>query len=159
MRGQSAVEYLLIFSTALMLFAAVTIFQIITPATNAANDTLNLSQARSAVDTIGGAIDTVYADGPGAVMGVSLQMDTGWSLYLDNADNKIKISVGTSDGAENVGENLRYEIDNYHSLTNISHGLYTVIVKWSDNVSVHENINSNSLDNKKIYIYIVPRGW
>jgi len=162
MRGQSAVEYLLIFSTMLMLFASVTMFQMITPATNAANDTLYLSQARSAVDIIGGAINTVFSDGPGAVKSVSFHTDVRCILYFDNTennDNTLRISVTTSNGTENVEENLRYEIDNYHAPLSLSAGTYTVIVSWPENTaSFHENINGSAVENRKIYIYIVPRG-
>lgn len=161
MRGQSAVEYLLVFSTMLMLFASVTMFQMITPVTNAANDTRYLSQARSAVDIIGGAIDTVYSNGPGAVKSVSFPMDEACTIYFDNTennDNTLRISVGTSNGTENVEGNLQYEIDNYHTPLSLSAGTYTVIVSWPENSIVLENINGSAVANMKIYIYIVPRG-
>ncbi|MDI6643337.1 MAG: hypothetical protein QMD95_04755 [Candidatus Hodarchaeaceae archaeon] len=158
MRGQTAVEYLLVFSTALVLFASVTMAQMITPASDAARDSLYLSQARSAADAIAGAIDTVYANGRGAVKSVSFQMDTSWTLQLDNIGNKLRIIVETSKGTENVEDNLRYEVDNYHSLSGITTGTYTVIVEWPENGSIRENINSSALANKKIYIYIRPRG-
>ncbi|MDI6884096.1 MAG: hypothetical protein QMD00_03005 [Hadesarchaea archaeon] len=158
MRGQTAVEYLLVFSTALVLFASVTMAQMITPASDAARDSLYLSQARSAADAIAGAIDTVYANGRGAVKSVSFQMDTSWTLQLDNIENKLRIIVGTSKGTENVEDNLRYEVDNYHSLSGITTGTYTVIVEWPENGRIRENINSRGLATKKIYIYIRPRG-
>jgi len=157
-RGQSAIEYLLVFSTMLVLFATVTLGQMINPGQEAARDALYLSQARSAVDAISGAIDTVYANGPGAVKSVSFQIDRSWSLQLDNVENKLRIQIQTSQGNENVEENLWYEIDNYHSLLNISSGTYTVIVEWSEDSGILENIDSSALTNKKIYIYIRPRG-
>lgn len=158
MRGQTAIEYLLIFSTVLVLFAAVTLGQMINPGKEAANDTLYLSQARSAVDAIGGAIDTVYVNGPGAVKSVSFQMEKSWDLQLDNVENKLRIQIQTSQNTENIEDNLRYEIDNYHSLSDIPIGTYTVIVEWSDNSDMLENIDSSALADKKIYIYIRPRG-
>ena len=151
-------EYLLVFSTVLVLLASVTLAQMITPATNAANDALYLSQAREAADAIAGAIDTVYANGRGAVKSVSFQMDRGWALELDNARDKLRIIIETSKGAENVEDNLRYDIDNYHSLSGITTGTYTVIVEWPEDVGVRENIDSSKLADKKIYIYIRPRG-
>lgn len=157
MRGQSAIEYLLIFSTVLVLFATVTLGQMINPGQEAARDALYLSQARSAVDAIGGAIDTVYANGPGAVKSVSFQMDKNWTLQLDNVENKLRIIVETSERNENVGDNLRYEIDNYHSLSGIPIGIYTVIVEWPDDSTILENIDSSALTEKKIYIHIRPR--
>lgn len=158
MRGQTAVEYLLIFSTVLVLFASVTMVQMINPATDAANDTLYLSQARSAADAIAGAIDTVYANGPGAVKSVSFQMDKSWNLQLDNAENKLRIQILTSLGSENVEDNLRYEVDNYHSLSNIPSGTYTVIVEWSENKKKLENIDNHDISGGKIFVYIRPRG-
>lgn len=157
-RAQSAIEYLLVFSTVLVLFATVTLGQMINPGQEAARDALYLSQARSAVDSICGAIDTVYANGPGAVKSVSFQIDRSWSLQLDNVENKLRIQIQTSQANENVADNLKYEIDNYHSLSNISSGTYTVIVEWPDDSSILENIDSSTLANKKIYIYIRPRG-
>ena len=158
MRGQTAVEYLLVFSTVLVLFAFVTMGQMINPATDAANDALYLSQAREAADAIAGAIDTVYANGRGAVKSVSFQMDKSWALELDNARDKLRIIIETSEGTENVEGNLRYDIDNYHSASGITTGTYTVIVEWPKNISIRENINSSALTDKKIYIYIRPRG-
>ncbi len=158
MRGQSAVEYLLIFSSVLVIIAAVTFGQMINPAQEAARDTLYLSQARSAADAIAGAINTVYSNERGAVKSVSVSMSNGWALQLDNVKNKLRIIIETSRGNENVEDNLQYGIDNYHSLSDIPVGTYTVIVEWPDNSGVLENINSDALSDKKIYIYIQPRG-
>lgn len=159
MRGQTAIEYLLVFSAVLVLFASVTILQMINPTSDAARDTLYLSQARSAADAIAGAIDTVYANGPGAVKSVSFQMDKSWDLQLDNVENKVRIIVENSTGGfVNVEDNLWYEIDNYHALSGITTGTCTVIVEWPDDNSVRENIDGSALADKKIYIYIGPRG-
>lgn len=158
MRGQSAVEYLLIFSAVLVIFAAVTFGQMINPAQEAARGTLYLSQARSATDAISGAVNSVYANGQGAVKSVSFQMDRSWALQLDNAKNKLRIIIETSTGSENVEDNLWYEIDNYHSLSGIAAGTYTVIVEWPESNSIRENIDSSALVDKKIYIHIRPHG-
>lgn len=158
MRGQTAVEYLLIFSTVLVLFATVTLGQMINPGKEAANDTLYLSQTRSAVDAIGGAIDTVYMNGQGAVDSVSFRMDSSWNMQLDNVKNKIRIQIQTSQNTENVEDNLRYEINNYHSLLDIPSGTYTVIVEWPEDSSILEGIDGSALAEKKIYVYIRPRG-
>ena len=158
MRGQSAVEYLLIFSAVLVIFAGVTIGRMINPAQDAARDALYVSQARSAADAISGAIDTVYANGRGAVKSVSISMDCSWTLQLDNAKNRLRIIVETSTGTKNVEDNLRYEIDNYHSLSGIAAGTYTVIVEWPENGRIPENIDGSALTGEKIYIRIRPRG-
>ncbi|MFH1821883.1 MAG: hypothetical protein ABH852_05550 [Methanobacteriota archaeon] len=158
MRGQAAVEYLLIFSVALTLFASVTVVQLINPSSDAAGDTLYLSQARNAVDAIAGAINTVYANGRGAVKSVSLQIDRSWTLQLDNATNKLMITVGISTGSENVWDNLRYTIKKTQSISNIDAGTYTAIVEWPKNVNAQENIYDGALADKKIYIYINPSG-
>jgi uncharacterized protein (UPF0333 family) len=158
MRGQTAVEYLLVFSTVLILLAMVSMAQMINPTSVAARDALCLSQARSATDAIAGAIDAVYANGPGAVYSVSFQMDASWNLELDNAENKLRITVNTSEGTKGAEENLRYEIDNHHSLANVSVGLYTVVVECSDNASVLEGIDSSEIADGKLFIYIRPRG-
>ena len=152
--GQAAVEYLLIFSAVLAVFTAVTITQIINPASDAARDSLYLSQARTAVDAIAGAINTVYSNGQGAVKSISLQMDRTWTLQLDNIRNKLRIMVEISAGVENVEDNLQYKIENYHSISNIADGAYTVIVEWPENENVHEDLYGGALADKKIYIYI-----
>lgn len=158
MRGQSAVEYMLVFSTVLILVASVSVLQMLNPTTDAARDSLYLSQARSAADAIAGAIDTVYTNGPGSVNSVSFQMDVSWDMELDNVENKLIIKVETSTGVENIADNLRYAVDNSHSLSDITTGTYTVIVEWPEDSGILENINSSALTEKKIYVYIRPRG-
>lgn len=157
MRGQSAVEYLLVFSAVLIVFGVVTLGQMISPAKESARDTLRLSQARSAVDMIANAIDTVYANGPGAVKSVSFHMDGSWTLQLDNVKNKLRITVETSAGSKDLEANLRYEIDNHHSVAGIVAGAYTVIVEWPEGSRL-EGIGGGKLADKKIFIYIRPRG-
>ncbi len=157
MRGQSAIEYLLIFSAMLAIFATVTLGQMINPAQEAARDAMYLSQARSATDAISGAINTVYGDGQGAVKSVSFQIDQTWGLQLDNVANKLRIQIPTSRGWENVEDNLRYGVDNYHSLSNIPSGTYTVVVEWPDNQQKLENIDDQAVGSGKIFIYIRPR--
>jgi hypothetical protein len=85
-------------------------------------------------------------------------MDCGWGLQLDNAENKLRIVVQISQGTKNVEDNLRYEIDNFHSLSNISSGTYAVIVEWPENKKILENIDGRAIGDKKIYVYIRPRG-
>ncbi|MEW6592292.1 MAG: hypothetical protein AB1305_01175 [Candidatus Hadarchaeota archaeon] len=155
MRGQTAVEYLLVFSTALLLIASVTVAQMTEPASAAAKDTLYLAQARQAVDAVAGAIDAVYSNGPGAVKSVSVQIDTDWILRLDNSDNMVKILVSTSGGTRTLVDNVHYEIDNYRS-ADIGSGTYLVIVEWSE--SKLENIDSRYTADNKVYIYIQPLG-
>jgi uncharacterized protein (UPF0333 family) len=158
MRGQTAVEYLVVFSTALTLMGVVTVGQMIDPTTDAADDTLYLSQARSAADAIAKAIDTVYSNGPGAVKSVSFQMDARWALELDNAEDEVRVTVQTSEGDKRAGDNLRYGIDNHHSLSGISFGTFTVIVEWPEDTAVPEEIDDSALGEDKIYIRIRPRG-
>ncbi len=146
MRGQSAVEYLLIFSVVLVIFATVTFGQMINPAQEAGRDTLYLSQARSAADAIAGAINSVYSNGKGAVKSVSFPMDRSWDLQL--TENRLTISLEISSGTQNVQSNLKYGFDG--SLQNLSAGTYTAIVEWSS-VS-----NSLTQDNYKITINIKP---
>lgn len=146
MRGQAAVEYLLIFSAVLVIFATVTLGQMINPAQEAGRDTLYLSQARSAADAIAGAINSVYSNGKGAVKSVSFPMGCNWNLQL--TENKLTISLEISSGTQNVQSNLRYGFDG--SIQNLSAGTYTAIVEWSS------ANNSLTQDNYKITINIKP---
>ncbi len=154
-RGQSAVEYLIVFSAALAVFASVTFTQMINPSSDAARDTLYLSQARTAVDSIAGTINTVYGNGRGAVKSASVQIDRTWAIQLDNAKNLVRVTVATGAGSENLEENLLYDITGAHSLSNLPAGVYTVIVEWPENANARENLRAVP-DNKKIYIFIKP---
>ena len=146
MRGQSAVEYLLIFSAVLVIFAVATLGQMINPAQEAGRDALYLSQARSASDAVAGAVNSVYANGQGATKSVGFSIDQSWNLQL--TENKLTISLEVSSGTESAESNLRYGFND--NLQNLSTGTYTVIVEWPGD---QENIVR---DNYKIYIRINP---
>ena len=146
MRGQSAVEYLLIFSAMLLIFAVVTLGEMVNPAAEAGRDTLFLSQARYAADAIAGSVNSVYANGPGATKSVGFTIDQSWSLQL--AENELTISLDISSGTKDVESALRYGFND--NLQNLPTGTYTVIGEWS---SVQENIVR---DGYNIYIRIKP---
>ncbi len=156
-RGQSAVEYLIVFSAALALFATVTFTQMINPSSDAARDTMYLSQARTAADSIAGAINTVYANGRGAVKSISVQIDRDWTIQLDNAKNVIRITVATGTGSENLEDNILYKLNGGYSLANLPGGTYTVIVEWPENNNACENLHG-APENRKIYLSIKPGG-
>lgn len=146
MRGQSAVEYLLLFSAMLAIFGVVTFGQMINPMQEAGRDTLYLSQARSAADAIAGAVNSVYANGQGATKSVGFSIDQSWSLQL--TENKLTISLEISSGTENAESSLRYGFND--NLQNLSTGTYTVIAEWPGD---QEN---TVRDGYKIYIRIKP---
>ena len=150
MRGQAALEYLLIFAAMLAILATITWARIINPTQEAGRDTLYLSQARSAADAIAEAMNSVYANGQGAVKSASFTIDRGWSLYLENAggEENVRVSIKTSESVENIRSSLRYGFND--NLQNLSAGTYTVIVEWS------EANNSITLDEYKITININP---
>jgi len=156
--GQSAVEYLVVFSAVLALFTSITFTQMINPSSEAARDSLLLSQARASADSIAGAINTVYANGRGAVKSVAVQIDGNWTIELDNEKNVLRIIVGISTGNESLEDNLKYRIFSYHTLQNVSAGLYNVVVEWPDNLTILEDIYGGALANKKIFVYIRPQG-
>ncbi len=146
MRGQSAVEYLLLFSAMLAIFGVVTLGQMINPMQEAGRDTLYLSQARSAADAIAGAVNSVYANGQGATKSVGFSIDQSWSLQL--TENMLTISLEISSGTENAESSLRYGFND--NLQNLSTGTYTVIAEWPGD---QEN---TVRDGYKIYIRIKP---
>lgn len=146
MRGQSAIEYLLIFSVVLVIFAMITLGEMVSPTEEAGRDTLYLSQARSAADAIAGAVNSVYANGQGATKSVGFSIDQSWGLQL--TENHLTISLEISDGTQNVKSSLRYGFND--NLQNLSTGTYTVIAEWSGG---QENIVR---DGYKIYIRIKP---
>lgn len=146
MRGQSAIEYLLIFSVVLVIFAIITLGEMVNPTEEAGRDTLYLSQARSAADAIAGAVNSVYANGQGATKSVGFSIDQSWGLQL--TENQLTISLEISDGTQNVESGLRYGFND--NLQNLSTGTYTVIAEWSGG---QDNIVK---DGYKIYIRIKP---
>lgn len=146
MRGQSAIEYLLIFAAVLVIFAIITLGEMVNPTAEAGRDTLYLSQARSAADAIAGAVNSVYANGQGATKSVGFSIDQSWSLQL--TENRLTISLDISSGTKNVESNLRYGFND--NLQNLSTGTYTIIAEWPGD---QENIVR---DGYKIYIYIKP---
>ncbi|MFN4133972.1 MAG: hypothetical protein ACK4GQ_06380 [Candidatus Hadarchaeales archaeon] len=154
MRGQSAIEYMILFSTAMLILGAVTVAQMVNPATTAANDALYLSQARGAVDAITGAINTVYSNGPGAVKSVGFQMDTSWIIGIDNRWDRVWIVITTSRGIENIVENLRYDFENLF-YASCSSGYWTAVVEWSESKSESLMVVN---ENRQIYLNIKPRG-
>lgn len=150
MRGQAAIEYLLIFAAMLAIFATITWARMINPIQEAGRDTLYLSQARSAADAIAEAMNSVYANGQGAVKSVSFTIDRGWDLYLENAggEENVRMSIKTSERVENIKSSLKYGFND--NLQNLAAGTYTVIVEWSG------TNNSLTLDGYKITININP---
>ena len=151
--GQTAVEYLTVFSAALVFIAVATTAQMIDPGKEHAQNSLYLSQARAAADSIAEAIDTVYANGPGAVKSIGIQMDTGWKLYLDNLENSVKVEVTLSDSSENLESSLYYPLDNYHSAVVFS-GFCTVIVEWSTASGASEGLQVDQ-ENDRVLITLV----
>ena len=150
MRGQSAVEYMLIVAVALTIFATVTYTTILSPSQKNSNDEMLRSQAKSACDAISDAINDVYSNNSGATRTVYVSLPSEWNIYLTKNPPCLTLNVLTSQGTENISENLRYSLDN--SLVHIAGGNYTVIVDWWDN-----NEKTIMSDNK-IYIHINPLG-
>jgi Tfp pilus assembly protein PilE len=148
MRGQSVVEYMLIVAAALTIFASIAYAAVINPSQKNSNDETLRSQARSACDSISNAINDVYSNSRGAVRTVYVQLPSEWNIYLTKNPPRLTLGVLTSQGAENVSENLRYSFDN--SLEKIASGNYAVIVDWWNN---EEQI---SMSGNRIYIYINP---
>jgi len=154
MRGQSAIEYVLILAAVMTVFASVTVFQMIDPASDASDDALRVARARSACDLIAGAINSVYANGEGAVKSVGVYLPTIENFGIIEDPPELRIQVLTSERVENVVGDLEYGFDNF--LLNIPSGNYTVIVEWTSEED--EGINGENIADDKIYIYINPVG-
>lgn len=148
MRGQSSLEYMLIIGVALIVLASITITKIINPASEGAGDVMRVSQARSACDAIAGAIDGVYGNAQGATRTVWIYLSDVWDLQIFEDPPKLRLSIRTSGGIENVEDNLRYGFDD--SLLDIPAGNYAMIVDWPTD---EEGLTRQ--DNK-IYIHINP---
>lgn len=152
MRGQGSVEYFTILTAILVVFAAVTITQMVDLSSGAARETEQLAQARGASDKIANAINGVYAqDSKSAVLTEFVYLSRPWSLKL-NPEN-LRIGIEIDGELKWVGSSLKYGFNN--QISDIPSGGYTVIVEWSNDET--ETVNLNSED-QKIYIYINPTG-
>ncbi|KXB00104.1 hypothetical protein AKJ42_01665 [candidate division MSBL1 archaeon SCGC-AAA261C02] len=151
MCGQGAIEYFTIVAALIVVFAGVTITQMVNPFSESAREEEQLAQAQVASDTIANAINGVYANSEGAVITEFVNVSKSWSLDL-NSDN-LRVGVEIDGEMEWKESSLEYGFDN--SIPNISSGNYTVIVEWPSDGT--ENINLDSA-NDKIYIYINPGG-
>ena len=149
MRGQSSLEYILIIGVALIVLASITVARMVNPASESAGDVMIVSQARSACDTIADAINDVYGNAQGATKTVWVHLSEAWDLRTTKGPLKLRLSIGTSAGVENLESDLWYGFDN--SLLNIPAGGYTVIVDWP--IDGEEGIMRV---NDKIYIHINP---
>ena len=128
MRGQSSLEYMLIIGLALIVLASITVARMVNPASESGGDVMRISQARSACDAIADAINDVYGSAEGATRTVWVRLSDTWDLCTTKNPPKLRLSVGTSAGVENLESDLWYGIDN--SLLNIPAGSYAVIVDW-----------------------------
>lgn len=160
MRGQGSIEYFTIFAAMLVLFAALTVSNMVNPTSEAARTSRQVAQARSAADTIANAINGVYANSGNAVTTEAVSMDRRWKLQIGgtNDDWDLNVGINTPDGWKYVKENLRYSFkdQNFGELENsvsISSGTYAVIVEWSDS---KEGIDDSQVENERIYLYISP---
>jgi hypothetical protein len=157
MRGQTSVEYLLVLSIMLTLIYSISVAGMRDPARRAADNTLSLSQASAAADSMAAAIDAVYANGPGAVMSVGFETNGSWTLQLDNSGGVLRVRLSFASGPKDFDRALAYPIDNFHELTGGS-GTYTAIVEWPTEAGAVEELDGSELDNGKIFIRIKPRG-
>ncbi|MGB9521225.1 MAG: hypothetical protein ACPL6F_00575 [Anaerolineales bacterium] len=134
---------------------SVTFTQMINPASDAANHSLHLMQARAAVNSIAGAIDTVYTNGAGAVKSLMVRMDCAWTVQMDNLKNVFRITFWTQFGSENLEADIHYKIQRQQLLPFISPGTYTVIIVWSENENISETLQLET-NGGLIYIYLNP---
>jgi hypothetical protein len=151
--GQTAVEYLAVFSAALFVIAVATTQHMIGPAERGAERSLALSQARTIADAVASAIDLVFASGPGAIRSVDASLNLEWGISLDNSTGVVRVIVGN----DNIEARLRYPVENFHQLSPIPPGEYTVVVQWAPR-GAQENIDGSALDRHMLYINLAPDG-
>lgn len=149
MRGQAAVEYMLIAAAVFAIFGSITFAFMINPSQRGSDDTTRRAQVESACNAISNALNDVYSNAQGATKTVAVSMAGVWNISFVKNPPSLKMSISTSSGTENVYEDLRYSFDN--SLTNIPSGNYTVIVEWWEN-KAEQVVKSGT----KIYIRINP---
>ena len=150
MRGQAAVEYMLIAAAVFAIFGSITFAFMINPSQRGSDDTTRRAQIESACNAISDALNDVYSNAQGATRTVTVSLADTWSISFVKNPPSLRMSISTSYGTENVYENLRYSFNS--SLTNIPSGSYTVIVAWEN--TAEQIVRSGT----KIYIRINPWG-
>lgn len=149
MRGQSSIEYMAIVAAVFVVLATVTVPQMVKPGRDAAQDTEFLSQARAASDWIANAINGTYGSPEGPVITEFFQFQRSWSLKM--SEDNLRVGVGINEGTKWAESSLKYGFDN--SITDISGGIYTIIVEQNPDEKEHVKLN---VENNKIYINIRP---
>ena len=154
MKGQSAIEYVIILGAAMMVLGSVTVYQLVNPSSDASEMGLRRARAESACNAIASAIDSVYANGPGAVKSVVVSLPPLKKLEILRNPPRLVIQFEIYGGVENTEANIKYGFDS--SISDVPSGSYAVVVEWSEEGL--EGIDSRGLENGKIYIYINPGG-
>ncbi len=151
MKGQGSVEYMAIFAAMLVIFAMFTHAQMVEPAGNLARETEDLSAARNACDKIAASIDRVYKNAESAKT-IEFAEFSGIE-NLEISEDNVQISIIYDENVLWVSSSIKYGFDN--SLTNISNGVYTVIVEWDNSKT---EVITLDQENDEVYININPGG-
>ena len=153
MKGQVAVEYLVLFGAFLALFGAVIWPQAIRPSQETATKLSSLSRARMLADSLAEAINSVYARGPGSRQTFLFTLEESCRISLERwiTENGTLKVVRVESGGENFMTPVRYLSENLAGASQyLPPGTFVARVLW-------ENMEENLwYENGTVFINIRP---
>jgi hypothetical protein len=152
MRGQAAVEYLIIFGAFLAIFGAVIWPQAINPSQRAATELSSLSRAKILVDSLADAINSVYSAGPGSCRIFLFTLEEGCTVFLENlVTENGALKVVRVESGENFIAPIKYLSENLDGSSQyLPPGTSAARVLW-------ENAQENLwYENRTLYVRIRP---
>ncbi len=124
MRGQVAVEYLVIFAAFLAIFGGVIWPRVISPAQQTAIDVFHLSRARELADRLAEMMNSVCASGEGAVRSCWIELGTGCRVIFENS-GEARVVVEAMGESFEVPVRFGVSGENY-----LAPGTYWICVRW-----------------------------
>jgi uncharacterized protein (UPF0333 family) len=152
MKGQVAVEYLILFGAFLMIFGIVIWPQAISPSQKVAAETSSMSRAKILADGLADAINSVYSAGPGSCKTFLFTLEQGCTVFLENQITENgALKVVRVESGENFIVPIRYLSENLEgTYLYLSPGTHAARVLW-------ENAQENMwYENRTLYVRIRP---
>jgi uncharacterized protein (UPF0333 family) len=152
MKGQVAVEYLVLFGAFLMIFGIVIWPQAISPSQKVAMETSSMSRAKILADSLADAINSVYSAGPGSCRTFLFTLEQGCMVSLENQITENgALKVVRVESGENFIAPIRYLSENLNgTYLYLPPGTHAARVLW-------ENAQENLwYENRTLYVRIRP---
>ncbi|MGF7119181.1 class III signal peptide-containing protein [Methanobacterium oryzae] len=132
-KGQISAEYLLLMVIIILILSSVTI-PLASQSIDASNNVTITSDAKTAVSSIADAVNVVYANGPGAVRTLDVNIPQNGMSFATNENNITLTTVSIKDSNGNakvVSANTQFAVNNI--TTTLNEGNHKVNIAWTDN--------------------------